>query len=194
MPLVKTARYKEFLALLRKRLPDDKVSHCVFVAEYMASFAGKIQVDHDAAVTAGLLHDLFRTEENEELLECAGRYRINISDEQHDRPVLLHGPVAAEYGKHELGIEDEDIYEAMYWHTTGRPGYCRVGQALYVADFSEPRRKYPEAVQARAILRKEGFDAALRYVVDVKNNFVQVKHGVHPDAYAFQLWVRREFA
>lgn len=193
MPVVKTARYKEYLQLLRKRLPDNKVSHCVFVAEYLASFADKINIDHDAAVTAGLLHDLHRTSESEELLEIAGRYHISISTEQRENPVLLHGPAAAEVCRSELNINDDDVYEAIYWHTTGRPKYCRLGQALYLADFSEPKRKYPEAAHARELLRKNGFDAALMYVIETRNNHVQERFGrMHPDSYAFQLWAKQE--
>ncbi len=193
MPVIKTARYKEFLQLLRKRLPDNKVSHCVFVAEYLASFADKINIDHDAAVTAGLLHDLHRITVPEELFEIADRYQIPISTEQRENPVLLHGPVAAVVCRNELNIDDEDVYEAIYWHTTGRPKFCRLGQALYLADFSEPKRKYPEAAQARELLRKQGFDAALQYVIETRNNYIQERIGaMHPDSYAFQLWVKQE--
>ena len=77
VPIAKMPRYKEFHHLLRDRLPEAKVSHCVFVAEYAASLAKTAGVDHDDAVTAGLLHDLCRTMPGDELLRQARR--------RHDR-------------------------------------------------------------------------------------------------------------
>ena len=45
MPIVNVPRYREFVSLLRKRLPGKRASHCIFVAEYLGSFAAKADVD-----------------------------------------------------------------------------------------------------------------------------------------------------
>lgn len=191
MPIISVPRYREFVSLLRKRLPDKRFSHTIFVAEYLSSFAGKAGVDHDRAVTAALLHDLCRTLPNEELVLRARNYEIPIDDHAADRPVLLHGPVAAEEARRDLDVDDDEIYEAIYWHTTGRPGLGRMGQALIVADFSEPTRKYPEAARAREILRRETFDAALLFVAECKANMAEEKATRSPDSEAFSLWLQK---
>lgn len=193
MPVAKMPRYKEFLALLRKRLPEKKVSHSVFVAEYLSSFAPKLGLDHNAAVTAGLLHDLCRALDDAEMLKKAREYHLNIGDLQLERPVLLHGPVAAEELRNEHMVENEDVYEAVYWHTTGRPGLGRLGQALYLADFAEPTRAYPEAAQVRDLLRKQSFEAAMLFAAQAKLEYVKQKNVENPDGYAFCLWLRREY-
>jgi predicted HD superfamily hydrolase involved in NAD metabolism len=194
MPIVDTPRYKEFVHVLRRDLAPAKVSHSIFVAEYLASFAGTIGLDHDQAVTAGLLHDLCRTLDNATMLSRAGAYGLPISEEQRAHPNLLHGPLAAEVCRRELGIEDPAIYEAIYWHTTGKPGLCRLGQALCVADFAEPARRYAEAAQARDLLRKEGFDEALYFVAQQKLAFVHKKQLPSPMAEGFFLWVQQVVA
>jgi predicted HD superfamily hydrolase involved in NAD metabolism len=192
MPIVSVPRYREFVSLLRKRLPGKRASHCIFVAEYIGSFAAKAGVDHDRAVTAGLLHDLCRTLTNEEMIQRARAYEIPIDDIAAERPILLHGPVAAEEIRRELDVDDEEIYEAIYWHTTGRPGLGRMGQALYVADFAEPTRTYPEAARTREILRADGFDAALRFVAETKSMMASKKATRSPDGEAFLLWLEKE--
>lgn len=184
------ARAKEYLAFLKSRLPDDKVSHSVFTAEYLASFAEGIGLRHDDAVTAGLLHDCCRGLPKDELLAEARCRRMPLSEYQLEKPVLLHGPVAAEYCREHFGV-GEDIYEAIYWHTTGRPGLGLLGRALYVADFAEPTRQFPEAAEARMCLRKEGFDAALRYVAAMKIEFNRGKRVKDPNTEAFNLWLTR---
>ena len=191
MPIVNFSRYKEYLELLREVLPEDKVSHSIFVAEYAASLAMKAGVPHDEIVTAGMLHDLCRAQSGEVLLARARGYGLDISETALQVPMLLHGPVAAEECREELGIEGEDVYNAIYWHTTGRPGLGRTGQLLYLADFCEPTRKFPEAARARAIVREKGFEAAMRYVARAKFDFLQSKTVIDPAAEDFLHWIEQ---
>ncbi|MBI2425665.1 MAG: bis(5'-nucleosyl)-tetraphosphatase (symmetrical) YqeK [Candidatus Hydrogenedentes bacterium] len=193
MPIVKTERFKEYIRVLRKTLPEARVSHCIFVAEYIASFAESIGVDHDKAVTAGLLHDLCRTLDNATMLARAQEYGIPVSATQADRPMILHGPVAAAECANRLGIEDAEICEAIACHTTGKAGFGRLAQALYVADYAEPTRKYPEAAQTREILRHEGFDEALYYVATQKVTHVREKGILDPATEHFYLWIQEHF-
>lgn len=190
MPIVNTPRYKEFVKLLQKRLPEKRAMHCIFVAEYIASFAESIGVDHDKAVTAGLLHDYCRCLSNDTMIAHAERYGVPISALERERPILLHGPVAAAEINLDLDVYDEEILEAITWHTTGRRNLGRLGCALYVADYAEPGRKYPEAAQARDILRKEGFDEALYFAASQKHaRMMESDKPPVPAAIDFHDWI-----
>jgi predicted HD superfamily hydrolase involved in NAD metabolism len=193
VPIVETGRAKEFVALLRNRVSDRTARHCIFAAEYMASFAARAGVAHDDAVTAGLLHDLCKGMSDAELLAAADAYGLAVNDAQRRKPQLLHGHVAAEECRRELGIGSEDVYEAIAWHSTGRPGLARLGLALYVADFAEPSRTFREAEEARRILRGSGFEAALRYVAQQKFDHIMTKPVRDPVTAAFHAWVEAEF-
>jgi predicted HD superfamily hydrolase involved in NAD metabolism len=189
MPIIQTPRAKEFIHLLRTRVSEKTMSHCVFTAEYLASFAGKADITNDQAVTAGLLHDLWKGVDNEDMIAAARKYGIEPNAVQLRKPSLLHGPVAAEECRRELGIKDDAIYEAIYWHTTGHLGLGNVGLALYVADFAEPLRSFPEAAEARRVIRKEGFAQALRYVADEKLKHVRTKPDIDQTTEAFHAWL-----
>lgn len=191
MPITEMPRSKEYLHRIRERLRDDKVSHCIFTAEYLASFSPSLDIDHDEAIAAGLLHDYCRNLKKNELLKQARIFRLPLSDSQIENPALLHGPVAAEICQKQFGIS-ANVYEAIYWHTTGRPALGILGQALYVADFSEPTRKFPEAAKARQQLRVSGFASALLYVAEMKFTFCQMKKVIDPNTQAFLLWLRNQ--
>lgn len=182
---------KELLGLLKKRLPEKTFKHVISVTEMMVRLVEPAALDHEQAVTAGLLHDLCKTMKPDELLKRAKEYGIRPNAAQKAKPNLLHGPVAAEEGRRKLKIRDEAVYEAVYYHTVGKPGWCRLGLALYVADFSEPLRDHPEAAEARLILDTEGFDAALCYVAQEKWAHVQTKAHVDPATLAFHQWLRQ---
>jgi len=176
--------------LLRERLPEKTYKHTLSVARTMLGAADAAGITTEQAVTAGLLHDLCKAMKPEALAEKAMGYGIT---QFLDVPNLLHGPVAAEECHRELGVRDEDVIDAIRWHTTGRAEFSRVGQALFYADFSEPRRPHPQAAEARRILQERGFDAALRYVVEQKFHYVKKKFTPDPNSQAFEEWVKRRF-
>ena len=183
----------EYLALLRERLSDKTLNHTLSVAEYMAELAPKAGITNEQAVTAGLLHDACKAMKKKELLEAVDAYNLTLTDGQRERPALLHGPVAAEEARRTLGLTDPDVYEAIYWHTTGIPEWAPTGLALYVADFSEPLRTLPEAAEARAIVERDGFIEGLKFVVTTKTAPVREKYTLDPVSEAFANWVAREF-
>lgn len=185
-----TPRAVEFLALIRERLPERTYKHTLSVAQTALGAAEAAGVAAEQAVTAGLLHDLCKPLKPDALAEKAKRYGIT---QYLDVPNLLHGPVAAEEARRELGVHDEDVIDAIRWHTTGRAEWGRVGQVLFYADFSEPRRPHPQAAEARRILAEQGFNAALRYVVEQKFQYVKNKYTPDPNSQAFEAWVKRRY-
>lgn len=180
---------KEFIQRLRERLPERRVSHSVFTAEYLSSFAPGLGLDHDEAVVSGLLHDYCRDMSRDDFLPEARRRRLPLSETQMAAPTLLHGPLGAEVCREEFDISN-DVYEAIYWHTTGRPKLGRLGQALYLADFAEPSRTFEEAVEARARLRDFGFEAALLFVAETKVLLTRKKPSIDPNGEAFLIWLK----
>jgi len=186
-------RANEFIDLLNERLPERTFRHVISVANLMAEIAEQAGVDKDQAVTAGLLHDLFKATKGHELLEAADRYGIPIGPIHRDKPMLLHGPVAAEEARHVLGVSEPDIYEAIYWHTTGREKLGPLGRALYFADFSEPLRTMPESAEARQRLASDGFIPALLYVAEKKLHHCRDKYHVDPATEAFNEWLNKEY-
>jgi len=189
MSVVRTPQHKAHLAAIEERLPEKKVEHVVSVTEFFLSFAAGIDVGEEQAIQSGLLHDLCRKLDDDTLLARARDYGLAVPREWKERPVMLHGPVAAEEARRDFGVEDDAVYEAIYWHTTGRAGLGRVGQGLFLADFAEPLRKYPEAAEARTILEGQGFDRALLYAVQGKLTMGKKKGSRTPDTEAFYAWL-----
>jgi predicted HD superfamily hydrolase involved in NAD metabolism len=185
-------RAEEYIALIEERLSRQTVSHGLSVAQYMASLSELLEIPYESAVTAGLLHDLEKETPKEHLLRKAEDYGLPISPSQWQNPKLLHGPVAAEECRRELGLNDDAVYEAIYWHTTGRPELGLTGLALYFADYAEPLRKRPEATHAREMCDKDGFYRALYFVASQKVQYVRTRAHVDPISEEFFEWIGRE--
>lgn len=182
---------RALLAAIEERLPGKTLRHVRSVTETMAGFSEGLGIRTEQVLAAGLLHDYCKPLKPHELLAEADRLELRIRDEHRDAPALLHGPVAAEVCRRRFGIDD-DVYEAIAWHTTGLPGLGRVGLALYVADYAEPLRNRPESLEAHRILERDGFLPALRYVAGSKLRYVRSKAAMDPISDAFAAWVASE--
>ena len=139
----------------RERLSAKRYGHTLRVAETAESLARAHGVDPERARLAALLHDAARERSPEEFLGLAEDLGVGVGEPERESPKLLHGPVAAELARRELGVEDGEVLEAIREHTTGRPGMGPLSLVLYVADKIEPARDYPSVENLRRLARRD---------------------------------------
>ncbi len=134
-------------------------AHIARVADLIGSWADVAAPEEaDRWRAAAWLHDALRDADEEVLRAGLGKEFC-----EWPRP-LLHGPASAQRLRAE-GVTDEGLLTAISFHTLGHPALDRVGQALYMADFLEPGRKF--APQWCALMRARmpnRFDEVLREV------------------------------
>ncbi|MFL5991007.1 MAG: bis(5'-nucleosyl)-tetraphosphatase (symmetrical) YqeK [Rubrobacteraceae bacterium] len=147
-------------ALARKRLSDKRYGHTVRVADTAEGLAQIHSLDPNRTRLAALLHDAARETEPEDYLRLADEWGLAVGEPERKSPKLLHGPVAAELARRELGVEDEEVLEAVRVHTVGAAGIGALALALYVADKIEPARDYPSVGRIRDLARKDLYGAA----------------------------------
>ncbi len=138
----------------RKRLSYKRYEHTLRVAEIAGRLAELHGLDPDKARLAGLLHDATRETYKEELLRLAEEAGLSIDELERERPMLLHGPVAAECARRDLGVKDGEVLEAVRVHTTGEPGMGPLALAVYLADKIEPGRNQPGVQSLRKLALK----------------------------------------
>ncbi len=145
---------------VRARLSDKRYAHTIRVAETAERLAVRHGLDECRIRLAALLHDVAREVEADEYLRLAEEWQISVGEPERENPKLLHGPVAAELARRELGMMDDDVLEAVRFHTTGAPGMGLVALAVYVADKIEPSRDYPSVEHLRRLAQRDLREAA----------------------------------
>ena len=120
-------------ALARKRLSERRYGHTVRVADTVEGLAQIHSLDPNRTRLAALLHDAARETEPEDYLRLADEWGLAVGEPERKSPKLLHGPVAAELARRELGVEDEEVLEAIRVHTVGAAGIGALALALYRA-------------------------------------------------------------
>jgi predicted HD superfamily hydrolase involved in NAD metabolism len=153
--MIDDALLKNAGSYARERLSDKRYDHTLRVADTAEHLATLHGIDPQKARLAGLLHDTAREIGKEELLRVAEEEKLPIGDFERERPILLHGPVAAELSRKDLKMEDAEVREAIRVHTTGEPGMDPLALTLYVADKIEPGRDQPGVEDLRKLAFKD---------------------------------------
>ncbi len=139
---MKTADLAKFRKEMEKTLEPKRYEHTLSVAYTAANLAAVHGVDIEKALVAGMLHDCAKCLSYKKQMSLCAKNHIVLSETeaQEDSP-LLHAKAGGALAKQEYGITDEDILNAIYYHTTGRPQMSPLEQVIYIADYIEPGRK-----------------------------------------------------
>lgn len=125
---------------LRKELDDDRYRHTLGVMYTSAALAMRYGADLEKAQVAGLLHDCAKCIPNEKKMKLCQKHQIPITRVEEGAPFLLHAKLGAFLAETKYGVEDEEILQAIVWHTTGKPGMSLMEEIVFLADYIEPMR------------------------------------------------------
>lgn len=150
---------------MEETLSGKRFQHTLGVAYTAAAMAMKYEVDVKKALIAGLLHDCAKCMSDEKLLKLSEKENIEVTEVERRNPYLLHAKVGAMLAAKEYGIDDEEILDAITYHTTGRPGMTDLEKIVFVADYVEPGRdKAPNLAKVRK-LAFEDLDETVRKIL-----------------------------
>lgn len=93
---------------------------------------------------------------------------LNVPKDAIGTPVL-HQFLGAEKARRDFGIQDEDVLEAIRYHTTAKANMTMLEKLVYTADSLSFDRTYEPIPKIREIAMRdfdEGFRAVLRYTYD----------------------------
>lgn len=126
---------------MKQSLPSRRYKHTLGVAYTAASMAMCYGVDIQKAFAAGLLHDSAKYYSDEKMIAECEKRNLPISEVERRNAYLLHGKAGAIIANEQYNIVEEDILNAIRYHTTGRKGMSVLEKILFVADYIEPGRK-----------------------------------------------------
>ena len=153
---------------LIKALDSKRYEHTQGVAYTSAALAMRYGEDIRKAEIAGLLHDCAKCFDNEKKFNICKKNDISISDAEQRNPFLLHAKVGGHLAKTKYKIDDEDIINAILYHTTGRPGMSLLEKIVYIADYIEPGRDHePNLDEVRSLSFQDLDEALLRILEDI---------------------------
>jgi predicted HD superfamily hydrolase involved in NAD metabolism len=145
---------KRAIKLVEEKLPKKRYEHSLRVAETGLKMAELFNGDKDKVELAGILHDYAKYDDLAMMYQQVTQYDLDHELLAYNSEIL-HGPIAASMMKYEHGLEDEEVLQAIYNHTTGRKQMTLTEKIIFVADYIEPERKQPGVDDIRKIIFDE---------------------------------------
>lgn len=154
--------YKDYKKLVKSRVSEKRYIHCENVSKEAVKLAKLYGADPEKAEIAGILHDVTKETSTEEQLQIMEKNGIILSKLQMSSPKLWHSISGAAFIESELGITDEDILNAVRYHTSGRAGMSLLEKIIFVADFTSDERDY-DGVQTMRKKSRKSLEEAMHF-------------------------------
>lgn len=152
--------YKQFSTIVNKakvEIPADTYRHVCNTVLYGLKLNTQLNLPYDKVFVACLLHD------------CAKHiHKIMV-----DIPAkVVHQFEGVAVAKSEYGIDDNDILDAINYHTTGKADMTPLGKLVYCADMLEVDRDYEGVEKLRSTIEEDfhtGFVACVNKSLEKLN-------------------------
>ena len=180
---------------VRELVPKKRLKHIFGTEEEALRLALIFELSPEEAEKlriAALLHDItkyYTAEEHVKYLEGMG---VKIDPDTLKSEKTLH-QLSGAYRAKELfsDLVDETVFNAIRYHTTGRENMSLTEKLMYLADYIEPNRTFPDCVTLRDYFYKKINDGEDRNAVLIDTmirslemtiaDLAQSSHAVHSD-------------
>ena len=136
---------------IRSSMSEKRFRHTAEV-EQMAIRLGELYAPHKIPMLRGaaLLHDLTKEYSKDHHLMICAQKNIPLTKEDVHAPKTLHARTAEALIPDRFpAFASEELLSCVRWHTTGRRGMTLCEKLIYLADYIDETRKFPDCVKLR---------------------------------------------
>lgn len=166
---------EEIKLYLKANLVEKRYIHISGVADTAKKLAKLNGVSEEKAEIAGLAHDVAKNLSKVKMKEIINEHNVILSDVEENNVNLWHSIIGPIEAKDKLGIEDEEILDAIRWHTTGKEHMSILAKIIYIADMIEPSRNF-EGVEDIRKVTFEDLDMGVYYGLTHSIEFLLTKN------------------
>ena len=139
----------KIVSYIERNLSEKRLTHTYSVRDEAVKLAEIYGADTGKAELAALFHDMFRST-SVDIINMYVRH-LGLPERFLGNVNLAHSKIAAEIMKRDYLVSDEDIINAVSYHTTGRAGMSLLEKIVFLADAIEPGRNYPTVEETRKL-------------------------------------------
>ncbi len=169
-------KIKKYNDIVKEQLGDsNRYNHTIEVLKISTDIAQQLSVDVEKAQIAALFHDYTKFLSIEEHLGIIGdRMKIRHNDEY-----LMHGYSSSILIQDRFNIVDNDIIEAVKYHTTGKRNLSVLGKIIFIADYAS--HNHDSCIEVRKLLYND-FDKAMRLCLEYMVKYIKENNlDIHKD-------------
>ena len=154
-----------FIKKIKEKLKESRYIHSLSVAHLAYNIAKKQNLDYQKAYIAGILHDIAKYYDKNESLNMMKKY---YPDFVSIGSFSYHQFLGEKIAKEEFMVVDEEILNAIKYHTTGKKAMNWLEKLIYAVDKIDPTRGYDSSDLLKAVEEdlEKGFLTVLKANVD----------------------------
>lgn len=141
---------EDIIESVRSQMPERRWQHTLGVMETAIKLAGRYGADPDKAEMAAILHDVCKYWPVEEQARIIRERGLPADLLDYDKE-LWHAHAGAFVAKDRYGVADEEVLDAIRYHTSGRERMTLLDKVVCLADYIEPGRDFPNVNNIREI-------------------------------------------
>ncbi len=160
-PIWGEAELSALRASVRAQMSGKRFRHTEAVEDMVARLAALYCPEQENLLrAAALLHDITKEYDLTTQLELCRRAGIPTGPADELAYKTLHAKTAAALiPENYPAFHHEAVVSAVRWHTTGHAGMTLGEQLLYLADYIDDSRLFPDCVRLRALFWRENPEA-----------------------------------
>ena len=178
------ARFEAAKEQLKSYLSAKRFTHTLGVIEESERLAAHYKVDKAKAKWAALLHDCTKEYGTDKKKALCTLWAIPLDETMKKTIDLAHGFLGAESAKRDYYVHDEDILQAIRYHTTGHKDMTMLDKIIMLADYIEPYREPYKPLNEMRQLAYKDINKAL--IIGTQSTIAaEAMHGnpIHPFSY-----------
>jgi predicted HD superfamily hydrolase involved in NAD metabolism len=168
------------LKLVAEQITEHRYVHTIGVMETAIQLAQHYGEDSKKAEIAAIFHDYAKFRPKEEMKQIIKEQKMPSQLLEHNSE-LWHAPVGAYLVKKEVGITDQDVLNAITYHTSGRPNMTLLEKIIYVADYIEPGRHFPGVEEVRELAQSNLEQALIKSLQNTIIFLLKKNQAVYPE-------------
>ncbi len=136
---------------IRPYLTGKRYAHTLAVEDAAAKL-GKIYLPDqvNGLRAAALLHDITKMADTEKQLQYCTEFGIMVTQADRQSPKIFHAKTGAELARRAFPeYADPMVICGIRWHTTGHDGMTTFEAIVYLADYIEETRTFPDCIALR---------------------------------------------
>ncbi len=127
--------------LLKSLISQNRLEHSINVANLAKKLAIHYDSDPEQAYSAGLIHDCAKDLDPQ---HPSISFSEQETDLYQDFPAIWHAIVLEKVSSFYFPSIDRSIASAAKWHSTGTADMSLLAKLIFVADYIEPSRGFPD--------------------------------------------------
>lgn len=162
-------QYQNITTQLKKDLKESRYIHTMNVAICGSKLAEFVGVDKNQVLISAILHDCAKN------FTDYSKWEDRLKKENIPLPQpVIHAFVGSYIAKERYGIDDEEVLNAIKYHTTAKPDMSKLEKVIFIADIIESGRTFEGVEYLRQEVLKDfekGFVLCLNRVAEfIKGN------------------------